>query len=133
MSGHPQRGTLEETLAGYGFAIEGMGGNTSAYTRMNGTAEEIVTLGDEAEAPEAWADGPLLVTIKGYGPPREYVFSDGFELADYLSDHDGNTPTTDGNEHSAECDAHLIAHGHRECVGTCYLFVEMLNDLRTKR
>ena len=81
--------SISEQLEALGFELENMGGNTTAWVRMNGTAEEWITDGD-GTAPEDWTSAAQC-HVRAYrdvdGP-----ITDIATVLDYMDEHGGNIP-----------------------------------------
>lgn len=89
------RGTVQEALEGHGFELVNMGGNTTAWTRMCGTAEELITNGD-GSAPDEWAD-PAQCHVDAYGPAVDSPMTTMADVIDYLDANGGDFPLNMGD------------------------------------
>lgn len=79
--------SLEQALLRHGFEVDG-----ETFTRMNGTAEELVRgVGPSDVRPVSLLDDVEL-EIRAYGEPIIMPMT-GFELVVHLNEHGGNSPT----------------------------------------
>lgn len=73
---------LDRAMAQRGFRREGMGGNTSAFRRVDGDGTEhlVILAGSQGDAPSTMRDAVELHVQRSYGDPSERHFASVAEL-----------------------------------------------------